>query len=73
LDADPGHVSFRGRAIPFHCVTYSSDTFEDQPSSRNLEHFKAIQETQQLIGERAIIFDREFSYQGLLRSQVDAR
>lgn len=63
---------FRGRAIPFHFVTYSSRTFEDQPSSRNLEHFKAIQEIQQLIGERAIIFDREFSYQGLLRSLVDA-
>lgn len=63
----------RGRAIPFHFVTYSSRTFEDQPSSRNLEHFKAIQEIQQLVGERAIIFDREFSYQGLLRSLVDAR
>jgi len=62
----------RGRAIPFHFVTYSARTFEDQPSSRNLEHFKAIQEIQQLVGERAIIFDREFSYQGLLRSLVDA-
>lgn len=62
----------RGRAIPFHFVTYSSRTFEDQPSSRNLEHFKAIQAIQQLIGERAIVFDREFSYQGLLRSLVEA-
>ena len=34
----------RGRAIPFHFLTYSSRTFEDQPGSRNLEHFKAIQE-----------------------------
>lgn len=40
----------RGRAIPFHFLTYSSRTIEDQPSSRNLEHFKAIQEIQQLIG-----------------------
>jgi hypothetical protein len=32
----------RGRAIPFHFITYSSRTFEDQISSRNLEHFKAI-------------------------------
>jgi hypothetical protein len=61
----------RGRALPFHFVTYSSRTFEDQPSSRNLEHFKAIQEIQQLVGERPIVFDREFSYQGLLRSLVD--
>jgi hypothetical protein len=61
----------RGRAIPFHFLTYSSRTFEDQPSSRNLEHFKAIQEIQQLIGARPIVFDREFSYRELLDSLVD--
>jgi hypothetical protein len=63
---------FRGRAIPFHFLTYSSHTIEDQPSSRNLEHFKAIQEIQQLIGSRPIVFDREFSYRELLNSLVDA-
>jgi len=63
---------FRGRAIPFHFLTYSSRTIEDQPSSRNLEHFKAIQEIQQLIGSRPIVFDREFSYRELLNSLVDA-
>ncbi len=62
----------RGRAIPFHFLTYSSRTIEDQPSSRNLEHFKAIQEIQQLIGPRPIVFDREFSYRELLNSLVDA-
>ena len=61
----------RGRAIPFHFLTYSSRTFEDQPSSRNLEHFKAIQEIRQLIGERPIVFDREFSYLELLSSLVE--
>jgi hypothetical protein len=61
----------RGRAIPFHFLTYSSRTIEDQPSSRNLEHFKAIQEIQQLIGTRPIVFDREFSYRELLNSLVD--
>lgn len=61
----------RGRAIPFHFVTYSSRTFEDKPSSRNLEHFKAIQEIQQLIGTRPIVFDREFSYRELLNSLVE--
>jgi hypothetical protein len=60
----------RGRAIPFHFLTYSSRTFEDQPSSRNLEHFKAIQEVQQLIGARPIVFDCEFSYRALLDSLV---
>jgi len=62
----------RGRAIPFHFLTYSSRTFEEKPSSRNLEHFKAIQEIRQLIGSRPIVFDREFSYCGLLRSLADA-
>jgi hypothetical protein len=62
----------RGRAIPFHFLTYSSRTIEDQPSSRNLEHFKAFQEIQQLIGTRPIVFDREFSYRELLNSLVDA-
>ena len=67
----------RGRAIPFHFLTYSSRTFEDQPSSRNraklrfAEHFKAIQEVQQLIGTRPIVFDREFSYRELLSSLVE--
>lgn len=61
----------KGRAIPFHFVTYSSRTIEDQPSSRNLEHFKAIQEIQQLVGKRPIIFDREFSYRELLNSLVE--
>lgn len=60
----------RGRAIPFHFLTYSSRTIEDQPSSRNLEHFKAIQSIQQLIGTRPIVFDREFSYRELLHSLV---
>lgn len=60
----------RGRAIPFHFVTYSSRTIEDQPSSRNLEHFKAIQGIKQLIGSRPIVFDREFSYCELLKSLV---
>jgi hypothetical protein len=61
----------RGRAIPFHFLTYSSRTIEDQPSSRNLEHFKAIQDIQQLVGTRPIVFDREFSYRELLNSLVD--
>jgi hypothetical protein len=61
----------RGRAIPFHFLTYSSRTFEDQPSTRSLEHFKAIQEIQQLIGKRPIVFDREFSYHGLLHDLVE--
>jgi hypothetical protein len=63
----------RGRAIPFHFLTYSSQTFNEQVSSRNLEHHKAIQEVMQLIGNRPVIFDREFSYLELLESLLEAR
>ena len=63
----------RGRAIPFHFLTYSSRTFEEQASSRNLEHHKAIQEIMQLIGDRPIVFDREFSYLELLNSLLEAK
>jgi hypothetical protein len=55
------------KSDPISLLTYSSQTFEDQPSSRNLEHFKAIQEIQQLVGLRPIVFDREFSYCQLLK------
>ena len=51
----------RGRAIPFHFPTYSSRTFEDQPSSRNLEHIKAIQEIQQLIGDAGGEFSSSYT------------
>jgi len=61
----------RGRAIPFHFLTYSSRTFEEQISSRNREHFQAIEEIRPLIGARPIVFDREFSYERLLQSLVD--
>jgi len=62
----------RGRAIPFHFLTYSSRTFEEQPSSRNLEHFKAIQGIKEMIGSRPIVFDREFSYLLLLKSLMES-
>ncbi|MBN2250092.1 MAG: transposase [Campylobacterales bacterium] len=65
-------TALRGRAIPFHFLTYSSRTFEEQVSSRNLEHHKAIQEVLQLIGDRPVIFDREFSYLELLTSLLEA-
>ncbi len=52
----------RGRAIPCHFVTYSSATLGNEVSSRNLEHKKAIEGIKDLIGDRTMIFDREFSY-----------
>jgi len=62
----------RGRAIPFHFLTYSSRTINEQIRSRNREHFQAIEEIQSLIGSRPIVFDREFSYLLLLKSLVES-
>jgi len=56
----------RGRALPCHFVIYSSATINNEATSRNLEHQRAVQEIKELIGDRALIFDREFSYLGFL-------
>ena len=57
---------FRGRALPFHFVTYSSKTIADEESSRNLKHLKALTTVKDLLGEKPLVFDREFSYLELL-------
>ena len=57
---------FRGRAIPCAFVTYSSRTIAEQANSRNLEHDRAFQEIKELLGERPLVLDREFSYLSLL-------
>lgn len=61
---------FRGRAIPFHFITYSSKTIGSQATSRNLEHFRAFAEAKALLGERPLVLDREFSYLELLENLV---
>ena len=61
---------FRGRAIPFSFVTYSSKTIADEESSRNLNHFRAFATLKELIGEKPLILDREFSYLELLEALV---
>jgi hypothetical protein len=57
---------FRGRAIPCSFVTYSSRTIVDEASSRNFEHDRAFQTVKELLGDRPLVLDREFSYLGLL-------
>ena len=61
---------FRGRAIPFHFVTYSSATINREATSRNQYHFKAFARVKALIGERPLVLDREFSYLELFKSLV---
>ncbi len=52
----------RGRAIPFAFVSYSSATLGAEVSSRNQEHQRAAAQVRDLIGERPLLLDREFSY-----------
>ena len=61
---------FRGRAIPFHFISYSSKTIGAQATSRNQEHFRAFADIKSLLGERPLVLDREFSYQELLQALV---
>lgn len=57
---------FRGRAIPFHFVTYSSRILSQRAESRNQYHLRAFAGIKPLIGERPLVLDREFSYEWLL-------
>ncbi len=59
---------FRGRALPFHFITYSSKTIDEEESSRNLNHLRALAAVKELIGEKPLVFDREFSYLELLEN-----
>jgi len=61
---------FRGRAIPCSFVTYSSRTIADEASSRNFEHDRAFQTVKELLGDRPLVLDREFSYLALLEKLV---
>ncbi|MFN3466492.1 MAG: transposase [Candidatus Brocadiales bacterium] len=57
---------YKGRAIPFYFLSYSSRTIAQEATSRNLEHRRAFREVRELIGQRALVLDREFSYEALL-------
>ena len=57
---------YRGRAIPCGLLTYSSKTIADQADSRNRNHFRAFAQLKELLGERPLVLDREFSYLELL-------
>lgn len=61
---------YRGRAIPCGLVTYSSKTIAENVSSRNRNHFRAFEGLKDLLGERPLVLDREFSYLELLRNLV---
>jgi hypothetical protein len=62
---------YRGRAIPCGFITYSSKTIAQQLDSRNLNHFRAFEGLKDLLGERPLVLDREFSYLELLLNLVE--
>jgi len=59
---------YRGRAIPCGLITYSSKTMAMNQDSRNQNHFRAFEGLKDLLGERPLVLDREFSYLELLLS-----
>ena len=61
---------YHGRAIPCGFVDYSSKTINQEASSRNQYHFAAFGQVKELLGERPLVLDREFSYLELLENLV---
>jgi hypothetical protein len=59
-------TAYQGRAIPCGLITYSSKTIAAGLDSRNLNHFRAFEALKELLGERPLVLDREFSYLELL-------
>lgn len=60
----------RGRAIPFSFITYSSKTIAQEETSRNLNHWWAFEGIKELLGDKPLVLDREFSYLELLHNLV---
>ena len=64
---------FRGRAIPFHLLSYSSRTIAQGAGSRNMHHWQAFADVKALLGDKPLVLDRDFSYLELLQYCVEAR
>ena len=61
---------YHGRAIPCGFVDYSSKTINQDATSRNQHHFAAFGQVKELLGDRPLVLDREFSYLELLENLV---
>ncbi len=59
---------YHGRAIPCGFVSYSSKTIAQEGSSRNRHHLAAFAQVKELLGDRPLVLDREFSYLELLQN-----
>lgn len=58
---------YRGRAIPCGLLAFSSATINQKDGSRNLVHQRAFEQLKDILGERPLVMDREFSYLELWR------
>lgn len=61
---------YQGRAIPCHFVSYSSAIIGAEVTSRNRYHSQAFAEVKELLGEKPLVLDREFSYLTLMQALV---
>jgi len=59
---------YHGRAIPCGFVSYSSRTIAEEATSRNQHHLAAFAQVKELLGNRPLVLDREFSYLELLEN-----
>lgn len=57
---------YRGRALPCSFITFSSRTLAEQVESRNQNHLRCFAEIKDLLGEKPLVLDRDFSYLELL-------
>lgn len=64
---------YQGRGLPCGFVTYSSATISQEITSRNQYHFEAVSQIKDLLGERPLVLDREFSYLGFLETAIAMR
>jgi hypothetical protein len=64
---------FRGRALPCSFLTFSSRTLAEQVESRNLTHLRTFAQIKDLLGEKPLVLDRDFSYLELLEHLTAAR
>lgn len=64
---------YRGRALPCHVLSYSSRTIAQGAGSRNLHHWEAFDALKDLLGDKPLVLDRDFSYLELLQYCVHAQ
>ena len=63
-------TAFHGRSIPCGFVSYSSKTINQEATSRNHHPFEAFGKVKELIGDRPLVLEREFSYLELMENLI---